>query len=279
MQKKIQLAVSLVIMFTSCQREVNTIGQRPTDDVLLVKIISVSAINNDSLIITYDYDNTGRLGRETIYSRPSPTGIMLPAASEYTRDATGRITRVKRIARSATNPTVEVIGYENIIYINNTAAKVAYITDDNNSFKTFFTYNTAGKISKTETYQRYPMPSDPLRMVVYYTYQYDVLDNLIEKTQFSDWDNNGSFDRAITYRFEYDGKINPVDRRDDALFEPRWSLVSTENCIRQSNDYADPLSPDDFVTEQFTYRSDGRPQTAFTTGTNGEHYTRTYFYQ
>jgi len=93
MQKKILLAVSLVIMFTSCQREVNTIGQRPTDDVLLVKIISVSAINNDSLIITYDYDNTGRLGRETIYSRPSPTGIMLPAASEYTRDATGRITR------------------------------------------------------------------------------------------------------------------------------------------------------------------------------------------
>src|SRR5688572_17142009 len=112
MQKKILLAVSLVIMFSSCQREVNTTEQRPADDVLLVKIISVSAVSNDSLIVNYDYDNTGRLGRETIDSSPSPTGIMLPAASEYIRDAIGRITRVKRITRTATNPTVEVIGYE-----------------------------------------------------------------------------------------------------------------------------------------------------------------------
>jgi len=279
MLKNIIQAVLLAIILTSCQREVGIIDQRPTDDVLLIKTVSVSSPGNDSLIITYEYDNSDRLSKETFYSKYAPGAMMLPTTFEYNRDAMGRIIRVKRIGRSVMNPTVEIIGYENIIYINDTSTKVAYITDDNNSFKTFFTYNTVGKISKIETHQRYPLPSDPLQMVVYYTYQYDVLDNLIEKTQFSDWDNNGSFERAITYRFEYDGKINPVDRRDDALFEPRWYLVSNENCIRQSNDYADPLSPDDFVSEQFTYRSDGRPQTAFTTGTNGEHYSRTYFYQ
>jgi hypothetical protein len=279
MLRNIIQAVFLAIILTSCQREVSIIQQRPTGDVLLVKTISISPLNNDSLIITYDYDSQERLAKETINSKYSPTGPMLLASSEYIRDAIGRITRVKRIGRSVLNPTVDIISYMNVVYINDTSTKVDHITDDNSTFKTVFTYNTNGKISRIETQQHYPLPSDPLQMVVYFTHQYDALGNLLEKTQYSDWDNNGSFERAITYKFEYDGKVNPVDSNDDALCESRWSLISKENCIKQSNDYADPLSLDDFVTEQFTYRSDGRPQTAFTTGTAGEHYVRTYFYQ
>ena len=156
MLKNILQAVLLAIILTSCQREVSIIQQRPTDDALLVKTISVSTLNNDSLIITYDYDNTRRLSKETFFSKFSTTGAMLPTSSEFIRDAIGRIIRVKRIGRSVTNPTVEIVGFENIIYINDTSTKVAYITDDNNNFRTFFTYNSTGKISKTESHQRYP---------------------------------------------------------------------------------------------------------------------------
>ena len=280
MLKNILQAVFLAIILTSCQREVSII-QRPADDpVLLVKIIAVSTPGNDSLVITYDYNNDRRLSKETFYIKyfTSSGSMVLPSWQEYTRDAPGRVTRITNVGRSVMNPTVEVVRYGDVFYINDTSTRVAYINYHNNDHKAVFTYNDAGQVSKTEDFQRFS-PGDPLRLVVYHLYLYDAAGNIIERKEFSDNDNNGTFESDVTYRFEYDGKVNPADRRDDAFFESRWSANSPENCIKQYNDYADPVSIDDNVSAQFTYRSDGRPQTAVVSGNSIAQTVRTYFYQ
>lgn len=264
MLTRIAPLVILSITIISCQREVIDTSQRPDNDELLVKTITAFGTGSfDTTIITYEYNASNRLQKETfLFNYTTPSGIQrLPTGSEYTRDGAGRITRIKRTGRLVSDPLNEITGFSNVYYVDNSSTKVDYISDDNNSFKTVFIYDAAGKISKTETFQHYPLPGDPLRMVVYYTHQYDANGNLITRTQFSDNDYNGVFEQVISYTFEFDGRINPVDRSDDALFEDRWSSSSPENCVRQTNKYSSAI-PEDGFTVQFQYRGDNKPETA-----------------
>jgi len=279
MLKNIIQAVLLTIILTSCQREVSII-QRTNDEPLLVKIVTVTAPQNDSTIVTYDYDNDRRMVKETYYHRyVTPSGtVMLPSWLEFTRDASGRIIRIKGVGRSVMNPTVEITNFGTVYYVNDTSSKVAYLTNDHNDNKTMFQYNSAGQVVRTEDYQRLPATA-PLRMVVYHLYQYDGADNMIERKEYTDQDNDGSFEFNIGARLQYDGKINPSYRVDDALFEDRWLDVSPANFLKMFVDNPHPLSIQDTVSNQFTYRSDGRPQTAIVSGNSIPQSFRTYFYQ
>ena len=264
MPNRIISLLTLVLAMSACQRDVVT--QRPNNDELLVKTVMVTGSGTspyDTTIISYDYDANNRLERETFFFvYMTSSGLQrLPVEREYARDGTNRITRIKSTNRLFANPLNVVTSFSNVIYVDNTSTRVAYVSDDNNSFKTVFTYNANGKISKTETFQHFPLPTDRLKLVAYYEHQYDASGNLLSKTQFSDNDNNGVFDQVISYVFEYDAMINPIDRNDDALFEWRWSNFSPANCTRQTNNYGALHAPDGF-TMQFQYRSDKKPEKA-----------------
>ena len=264
MPNRILSLLTLVLTIGSCQRDIVT--QRPNNDELLVKTVMVTGSVTsayDTTIITYDYNADDRLERETyFFVYMTSSGLQrLPVEREYTRDAANRIARIKSTHRLFANPLNVLTSFSNVTYVDNTSTNVAYISDDNNSFKTVFTYNANGKISKTETFQHFPLPTDPLKLVAYYQHQYDASGNLLSKTQFSDNDNNGVFEEMISYVFEYDAMINPIDRNDDALFDWRWSNFSPANCTKQTNNYGTLQAPDGF-TMQFQYRSDKKPEKA-----------------
>ena len=278
MLRNIIQAVFLAIILTSCQREVSII-QRVNDDPLLVKIISVSASQNDSTIVTYEYDSDQRLIRQTHYNRYPATGpVMLPSWQEFTRDALGRVTQIKGVGRSVMNPTVEITSTYTVYYINDTSTRVDYISNDNNDHRKEYQYNNAGQIVRTEDYQRLPSTA-PLRMVVYHLFQYDAAGNIIEMKEFTDHDNNGSFDYNIGANFEYDGKINPQYHRRDDVFFQAWGGPAPQNSVKMFVNNPHPLSIQDTVSTQFTYRSDDRPQTATVSGNSISQSFRTYFYQ
>ena len=264
MPNKILFLWTLVLGISSCQQELVT--QRPDNDELLVKTVNVTgsgASAYDTTIITYEYDANNRLEKETFFfAYSTSSGLQrLPIGAEYVRDGANRINRIKRSNRLVADPFNVITTFSNVFYVDNNSTRVSYISDDNNSFKTVFTYNSNGRIEKTETFQHFPLPTDPLKMVVYYTHQYDASGNLLSRTQFSDNDNNGVFEPGISYAFEYDAMVNPVDRNDDALFEWRWSNFSPANCVKQTNNYGSMQTADGF-TLQYQYRSDKKPEKA-----------------
>lgn len=279
MLKNIIQAVLLAIILTSCQREVSII-QRLNNDPLLVKIISVTAPQNDSAIITFDYNTDRQLTKQTYYTRyNTPSGpLVLPSWSEYTRDTRGRITRIKSVGRSVTNPAVEITRFGDVYYINDSSTRVAFTVSDNNDHKKIYFYDNAGQIIKTEDHQSFS-PSDPLHLVVYHLYQYDGGGNLIERKEYTDHDHNGSFELNIGMRIQYDGKVNPRYKLDDALFEESWLDVSPENFLKMYVDNPHPLSIQDTVAQQYTYRGDGRPEMVAVSGNSIPPSFRTYFYQ
>lgn len=285
MQTRVTALLILVLAFSACQREAHEISQRPNNEALLVKTVMVTESGSsafDTTIITYDYNANDRLEKETFFfNYNTASGFQrLPIEREYTRDGAGRITRIKMTNRLVSNPINVITSFSNVFYVDNNSTRVAYISDDNNTFKTVFTYDSNGKIEKIETFQHFPLPTDPLKMVAYYTHQYDASGNLLSKTQFSDNDNNGVFEQVISYTFEYDAMINPFDRNDDALFEWRWSSFSPANCIKQTNNYNG--TPQDGFTLQFQYRSDKKPEKATRAEFGGlliGSATTTYYYQ
>ena len=277
MLKNILQAVFLAIILTSCQREVSII-QRMNNDPLLEKIITVTSPQNDSSIITYEYDNSDRLIKETYYNRYPTTNALLPSWQEYTRDSNGRIVHIRGVGRSFMNPAVEIASSATVFYVNDTSTRVVSIINDGNGNKTSFIYNNSGQIIKTEDHQRL-QPTDPLRLVVYHLYQYDAVGNITEMKEFTDQDNNGSFEFNIGAHMQYDGKVNPMFKRDGALFETWPANVSPGNCIKMFVDNPHPLSIQDTVLQQFTYRPDARPQTVLVSGNSIQQSFRTYFYR
>lgn len=276
MLRNIIQAVFLAIILTSCQREVSII-QRLSTDPLLVKIITVSP-QNDSSIITYDYDNNDRLIKTTYYNRyPGFGSTMLASWQQYNRDAIGRIKTITGVGRSVMNPTVQIPSSASVYYVNDTSTRVDHIVNDNNNYKTVFTYNNSGQVIKTEDYQKL-QSTGPLQLVVYHLYQYDAGNNLTERKEFTDIDNNGSFEWNFTYKLQYDGKVNPMYKTDDVLLEGVWLDVSPENCSKMITDNPYPTIKDT-VVQQFTYRSDGRPQTVSVSGNSIQQLFRTYFYK
>lgn len=284
MSARIAPILVLLFLLISCQRENGP--QRQNNEQLLTKMINVTGTGTgpyDSTIITYDYDANARLTRETFFFNfATSSGVQrLPLEREYTRDGGGRITRIRSTNRLVSNPLNVLTNFSDVYYVDNNSTKVAYIQHDNNIAKTVFTYNSAGRIEKTEVFQHYPQPTDPIKMTTYYTHQYDGAGNLITRTQFSDNDNNGLFEQAISYAFEYDAKLNPVNRNDDALFEWRWSLYSPNNCIKQTNNYS-AVNPPDGFTLVYQYRADNKPEKATRTEFGGVltgSATTTYYYQ
>ena len=276
MLRNIIQAVFLAIILTSCQREVSIV-QRLNNDPLLVKIITLSP-QNDSSIITYDYDSNDRLIKITYYDRyPASGTTMLPSWQQYTRDAIGRVKTITGVGRSVMNPTVEITSSATVYYINDTSTQVAYIVNGSNTNKTVFTYNNSEQVIKTESFQQL-QPGGQLQIVAYHTYQYDATGNLIERKEFTDPDNNGSFDWNFTYKLQYDGKVNPMYRADDILIEGGWLDVSPGNCLKMITDNPYPTIKDTLL-QQFTYRSDSRPQTVSVSGNSIQQSFRTYFYQ
>jgi hypothetical protein len=266
MPTRITAPLILVFSLNACQREANEMSQRPNNDALLVKTVTVTGSGSsafDTTIITYGYDANDRLEKETyLFTYTTSSGNQrLPTGREYVRDGGNRITRIKSTNRLVSNPANVITSFSNVFYVDNNSTRVSYISDDANSFKTVFIYNSNGKIEKTETFQHFPLPTDPLKMVVYSIHQYDAAGNLLSRTQFSDNDNNGVFEQGISYTFGYDAMVNPVDRNDDALFEWRWSLFSPANCIRQTNNYTG-IAPVDGFTLEFQYRNDKKPEKA-----------------
>jgi len=97
---------------------------------------------------------------------------------------------------------------------------------------------------------------------------------LMVKIFFQDDDHNGTFEPAITFRFEYDDKTNPLYPVDDALVSENWSLVSPNNTVKQINITPHPPIPGDTINYSYDYDSKNRPIRCWQDSLN----VMTYFY-
>jgi YD repeat-containing protein len=277
------LGFSSLLLF-SCLKEFSLENQQlQNPDTLLAtglleKMISVTQPGNtDSLIQEFRYDDAGRLVRENTTAKYlDGSGSLITRRSQalYERDANHRIFRITRIGVfSDLSNNIDTL-IENVIYEGAGSSRIVSLGDSN----TVFEYDANNRVVKTMTYQRFPTPADPLKLVVFHQYSYDAVGNMTKREEFNDQDNNGSFELGITYSFEYDGHINPFHPTDDALIEWTWTRISPANVLKQKNDVADPQGIDDENVTVYEYGSDNKPRAALFVG-NGLNIRIHYYYK
>jgi hypothetical protein len=157
-------------------------------------------------------------------------------------------------------------------YEDASSTKVVSLGDGN----TMFEYDANGRVAKTMTYL--PSPPGLPKLGVYHIYNYDAVGNMIRREEYTDHDNDGSFELNITYSFEYDGYLNPFQPGDDALIEWTWTRSSPANVLKQKNDVADPQGIDDENVIIYEYGNDNKPKTALFIG-NGSNSRIHYYYK
>ena len=176
--------------------------------------------------------------------------------TRYYRDALGRITRVARKGPYSDNGNNTDTLYDDITYESATSTR---ITSLNNGARVY-TYNASGKVTGTSEYMPWPGPTDPVKMVVYHIYSYDDNGNIKKREEYTDQDGNGTFELNITYKFEYDGKQNPLHSNDDALIEWRWTSMSPNNVLKQTNSIAAAGGANEHIITIYEYGTDNLPR-------------------
>jgi hypothetical protein len=263
MKKLIYFPFCVVLISVSCQKEVSETllkgnGTDSTASLLRKQVITYLADNTDYFIHEFQYDSSGQLSKRhnTVKIRDTNGNITVnEGLIIYHRDILGRITRIEyppsSLYPNAINTMVE--------YQDRVSNKILKMYDDQDKLITLFDYDNDGRVLKISFFQHYPLPTDPIKMSSYHSHSYDNRGNLTEKTFFQDDDHNGTFEPAITFRFEYDDKTNPLYPVDDALFSENWSLVSPNNTMKQINITPNPPIPGDTINYSYDYDSKNRP--------------------
>jgi hypothetical protein len=261
---KLILCFLSVIILSSCQKEFSESndGGQPTEDssgnkrLVMQKMISGTNFS-DTLTTEYGYNNAGKLETETYTGKVVESNGTVKIRTSYTRyyrDAMDRILKIARKGYFSDNVSNADTLFEYITYTSATSTKIASI----NNGALIYEYNSLGQVYKTSSYMPWPNPGDPLKLVVYHLYSYNAKGNLTKREEYVP-DANGAFRINITSTFEYDDKKNPLHSTDDALLEWRSAWMSPDNVVKQSNDYADPLSTDDQIITIYEYSADGFP--------------------
>jgi len=263
MKKMFYYFFGIVLISTSCQKEVSETLLRGNDadstaNLLRKQIITYLADNTDYFIYEFEYDSAGRVSQRynTVkFRKPDGSLTVRDGLVKYHRDGAGRIIRIEYLPSPLYPDTISTF----IEYQDPVSNKISKMYDNKDKSLTLFYYDANSRVLKINFFQHYPSSTDPLILTAYHSHSYDKRDNLTEKVFFQDDDHNGTFEPAITFRFEYDDKTNPVYPVDDALFSENWSLVSPNNTVKQINITPHPPLPGDTINYSYDYDSKNRP--------------------
>ncbi|MFL5738860.1 MAG: hypothetical protein ACJ75B_01480 [Flavisolibacter sp.] len=270
------LSVVAALLF-SCQREpgVTLSANRTSNDTGNLLIKTVVKYAGAATINDFSYDQNKKIVLKLTETTDNLSGAKQSSSINFYRDDKGR---VFKIARKYDQPSHDSIFTFNF-YESNASDRLVYSkiidapTGQTSIDSITYQYNSNDQIVKT-THYLYSPNQQASGADSYYIWDYDSKGNLVQMRQYSN--KAGSFELAITYQFKYDDKINPAVT-ETSLLEYNWyEAVSPNNLIEQKNIY--PGQPDEVLTTNYQYRSDGRPTAASFTGV-GNSFQTSYYYQ
>jgi hypothetical protein len=270
MKKAYALSALTMMLFMGCQREV---AFELSDEELLVKRIDESTepgVPGKATTITdYEYNSDKKLIRSVYTS--TYENITRSSDARYTRDNNGRIiiieTRWQRLKDGVPYATPEGPAFDttfgSVIYRDASSRKISYTKHVNRSGdKTamdsiVYEYDSNDHVKKTTGYYL-PMavhqPGEPLIPFGYTDWVFNATGSL---TQQEVYGGDAPFTMQIRYRFEYDDKVNPLYRNEDAFLD-QWFDISPNNVVKQTV-YISANGENYDNTATYQYRVDNRP--------------------
>ena len=276
--------------FTSCQKEItglvtvtdstgggSTVPGSTNGD-LLVK--SYGRSGADSNVTTYTYNSAKKLiATYNVMSANSGSTTYYG----FERDSTGLIVRRKQFTTSGLIPaspdtSVTVYHYstgttKQIIYSTSSIVAFGFSVDDS----TVYTYNTVGKLTKTESYQS-SILTGASELSSRNTFTYDASGNV--STMVASGFLAGVPVSTITYTYTYDSKTSPETYTEAEAIAISSGPVATHNPtgFQAVSTTAGTISS----TNIYTYNTSNRPATSKQTVTQGTASTitnYTFYYQ
>jgi hypothetical protein len=193
---------ALVLLFTSCQKELNfdspttTSGGGSSNGDLFVKALQISVSTNDTNTITMQWDAAKRLLQYKSSGRVN--GVATNILYVINRDNAGKIQTI--VSKSSLmGGLIDSIVYQ-VHYLNG-STRLSYVngtkfsTIGNINDSSVFTYNAAGQVSSKETFSDFFGTMDPESKQ---DYQYDANGNVLKITDFNTDFNGGYTQSAVT---------------------------------------------------------------------------------
>lgn len=281
--KKLLFLFFLAGFILSCEKETSVDsngGNSPDGTPQLVRVITTYLPENfDYYIREFGYDSNDLIHQvKSTFKIKRTNGTIdeIKGTTQFYRDNLNRIIRIGSFPdTSSINTLLHYIDASSIkvgsaVIVKNIGTSTLVLDS------TVFEYGSNGKVSKSSHYL--PDVNSIPQLSTYQIYQYDLNGNVISKALYQDDDANGSFEIALTYKWDYDDKLNPMFQDEIAYFQwgELWPDYSSKNnVIRQTNVYAN--TPSDELKYSYQYDQLLRPSFQLVLGDPANK--TSYFYQ
>ncbi|MBL0234659.1 MAG: hypothetical protein IPQ08_13485 [Chitinophagaceae bacterium] len=269
-------ALSIILLFTACQKEIDwSQGQSP--DQLLVKVRSITG--SDSSIINFTYDAQRRLVLETTVGVSS--GNSLNGTLKVNRNSTGIILTTVQKSDALTAAGVDSI--LTTFYYNSANSKYTAATSllDIGGFTVTdsveFTYDGTGKISADKHWFVTGLIAPFEALSNAYSYSATGT-NLLTIVQSAPTAPGLPSVPVSTQTFTYDAKTNPLILKNEAILLNRYTYFSANNSTKV--DFVDQTDPtNNFTTDNvYKYNFISKPDSCTSTQSNTGALTVSKFY-
>lgn len=295
MKQLLPLTLFTIILFTSCQKEIewpgypnkdndstiiDTTTTPPTEGDLLVKVVEEQ--NGETLTTSYTYDNQKRLMTTTVDG--SIAGQNLGLFTRYVRDATGRIVLIARKVADIAGVSLDT-SYEVVHYPNATTFNYDYTITTIGAFglesydSSVYTFDNQNRLIQSISYISNSLDPSTITESNKYVNTYTA-GNLSKVQQYADISHNGNYELVATENFEFDDKDNPATRDAQPFLIDRTEGASRNNIV--SFEFInETYAPENFtVTTTIQYNSNNLPATAVSVQQPGNTQTNfTFYYQ
>jgi len=267
------LLVSVILILSSCQKEVDSVnanGGTPPE-VVLQKLVSRSGA--DSSILEFGYNSSGKL--MTLNTTDVTSGTTSLTRERVERNSQGIIQKLiikddvyQQAGLDSVVTTMEYTGGRYVSKITIIDLGVVVFRDSVALY-----YDTGGKVMTEKIYDDLGTGSYEEDAKIDYTYTGN---NIATIKQYS-YDGS-AYSLVATYSYdEYDNKLSPLNIGFDAFVFDAPAMFSANNPTKSST--ADLGSSQSFTTT-YTYNAANKPLTATSTiQPGGSTATATYYYQ
>lgn len=273
---------SVSLFFISCQKEIDwgTGGGGSSSGNLLVK--TVSKEGTDSAVTVYTYNSNQKLINEKITGRSQ--GFDVTNETRYYRNASGIITHYVQI-----NPNFIIVGIDSVTtYVNYNAASSRYTSYVSElglmgfavRDSTAIVYNTGGKVTQTEQYQKIPFLGGDYEISLRVKYTYDAGGNMSQQDFYTVDPATMAEDLISTIKYTFDAKPAAISFDNEAYAIGKPDLISANNATKV--EFIDLSTPSNgfILSNTYTYNANNKPGSAVSTRTPGPVVNNvTYYYQ
>lgn len=268
--KKLLTAVSVVVLFASCQKEVsfepvpNQGGS--TNGDLLVKALQISPATNDTNVLTFQWDGNKRL--LSYDTRGKVQGSVTNISHQISRASDGKITTIQSkstiitvagtINDSSLYTYTYVAGSSKIAHIKST--QVTFLGPSTDSI--VLTYNAANQVVERERFSDLLSGNGTMERFSKETYQYDANGNVTVVNAFTADILSGAYSPSGTSTYTFDGRKAAVTLGDESYAvlgtfnvskNNAWKVVS--NAVSSGTTYTATYT--DLVFNSFNRPSSG----------------------